>query len=287
MKPAGTLIVVALALATGFFFGRWYERPGVTSNAPPPSMMMAAPSAPSAPMMPSEPSPSDRPSLTGKVLELIQVPKYTYLRLSTATGEEWAAVGTTTSVKQGDTVTIAEASQMANFSSPTLNRTFATIYFGNLGGGSSGEPALPSPTGASPFPSMLAKPPATGQAEASPHGAAGAEDPGPGAKVERAKGESGKTVSEVHAQRQALVGKTVKVHGRVTKVVSVQGLTYLHLRDGSGEAGRDDFDLMVTTKASPAVNAVVTVEGPVAVDRDVGIGKVYPVMLDTAQVVEN
>ena len=54
------------------------------------------------------------PALKGEVLEVQNVPGYTYLRLKTATGETWAAV-TTAAVKTGATVVIVNTSTMQNF----------------------------------------------------------------------------------------------------------------------------------------------------------------------------
>lgn len=71
------------------------------------------------------------PSIEGKVVEVMQVPNYTYLRLETAQGEVWAAVPTA-EVKQGATVGVANAAAMDGFHSKTLNKTFDRIMFGTL-----------------------------------------------------------------------------------------------------------------------------------------------------------
>lgn len=69
--------------------------------------------------------------LTGKVLEVLEVPQYTYMRLSTPGGEVWAAVGKA-AVKVGDEVSIAQPMVMENFPSKTLNRSFDKLIMGNL-----------------------------------------------------------------------------------------------------------------------------------------------------------
>jgi hypothetical protein len=69
--------------------------------------------------------------LKGKVLEVLEVPQYTYMRLSTPGGEVWAAVGKT-KVKVGDEVAIAQPMVMENFPSKALNRTFDKLIMGNL-----------------------------------------------------------------------------------------------------------------------------------------------------------
>ena len=71
-------------------------------------------------------------TISGRVAELIQVPSYTYLRLETSTGDAWAAISTNTMLQKGDDVTLANATAMHGFSSPTLKRGFDTIYFAQL-----------------------------------------------------------------------------------------------------------------------------------------------------------
>lgn len=70
---------------------------------------------------------------TGKVVELIDVPSYTYMRVQTAGGEEWAAVNTV-KVNVGDTVTVNSQLTMENFRSSSLNRTFPRLVMGMLVG---------------------------------------------------------------------------------------------------------------------------------------------------------
>ncbi len=70
-------------------------------------------------------------TLKGEVLEAKDVSIYTYLHLKTSKGETWAAVNKSKLAK-GDRVEIEKAMVLHDFKSPSLNRTFKTIYFGNL-----------------------------------------------------------------------------------------------------------------------------------------------------------
>lgn len=86
--------------------------------------------------MATGPAATDAPQdvqLTGKVLEAIDVPSYTYMRLQTSGGEEWAAVNTT-KVNVGDTVTVNSQLVMENFRSSSLNRTFPKLIMGMMVG---------------------------------------------------------------------------------------------------------------------------------------------------------
>lgn len=69
--------------------------------------------------------------LDGTVLEVLEVPSYTYLRLKTAEGEQWAAI-TTAPAKVGARVRIANPMVMENFESKALKRHFDRIVFGTL-----------------------------------------------------------------------------------------------------------------------------------------------------------
>ena len=189
----------------------------------------------------------------GEVKEVLQVDKYTYLRLASAAGEQWAAVPHQ-EVAVGKRVRIGDPTEMQGFSSPTLGRTFDRIWFGVLDesgagsphGGSSGSTAAPS-TGA----------------------------------VAKAEGAAGHTVAEVVKDAAKLRDTTVRVRGKVTKLTAgVLGKTWLHVSDG------DKSDLVVTTTGATSVGAVVLLEGRVATDRDLGSGYRYPVLLDDAKIVE-
>ena len=121
----------------------------------------SAPSAPSAPSMPSAPSaPSDAVPggvLRGRVAEVIQVPQYTYVRLESG---DWAAVSSAPSLAVGATVGINLQTQMTQFSSPSLGRTFDKIWFGMLEGA---EPVARQPTT---MDAPMGKPPAAPEVKA-------------------------------------------------------------------------------------------------------------------------
>ena len=146
-------------------------------------------------------------------------------------------------------------------------------------GGSSGSamdgaemPAMGETTGGAAGPSM-----------ADQHRAAASGPSGVAVKkVERAAGPQGRTVAEVWAQRAKLANGPVAVRGQVVKSTEVMGRHFLHLRDGSGTVGKDD-DLTVTSQESIPVGEVVTLQGKVAVDLDLGAGYRYPVIVEDAQ----
>lgn len=75
-----------------------------------------------------------RKSHKGKVLETIEVARYTYLRIETAPGSElWAAVSKPDAkIETGSPVEVIESTVMTDFRSPALNRVFPSVVFGVL-----------------------------------------------------------------------------------------------------------------------------------------------------------
>jgi hypothetical protein len=244
--------------------------------APPPQAagMAGAPAAPAA-------------AIKGKVLERLDAPPYSYLKLQTEQGEVWAAVPKTDTAN-GTEVVVGGAMPMTNFESKTVNRKFDVVYFGTLGGGDAGgeRAAAPAPTGAMPPGSggMGAMPQQGPAAMAAQHAAAaaGPQDVGD-VKVSKASGAEARTVAEVYAQRTALKEKPVAIRGKVVKFnEAIMGRNWVHIRDGSGTAGKDN-DLTVTTGDKAAVGEVVIVKGTVRVDKDFGSGYAYPVIVEDAK----
>ncbi len=208
------------------------------------------------------------PPLQGQVLETIDGGQYTYLRLKTKDGESWAAV-MHADVKKGAQVTIENPMVMTNFESKTLKRTFDKIVFGSLAGAGAGA----QPMG--PMPPHGMSGPARGM-QRSPEIAV--------ASVPRASGPDGHTVAEVHAQKAALKGKAVAVHGTVVKFLpNIMGKNWVHLRDGTGSASDGSNDLVITTKGTAKTGEIVTARGVVRTDIDVGgMGMTYKVLVEDA-----
>jgi hypothetical protein len=259
MRRLTLVLSVALAVA------------GCKKKEPAPPPTAAAEAAP--------PAAAGGASIKGKVLERLDAPPYSYLKLQTAEGEAWAAVPKT-EVANGQEVTVTGAMPMTGFESKTLKRKFDTVYFGTLGG--EGAPAQPA----------AAAPPAMGAGEgmgqagmAAQHAAAAAGPSDVGdVKVPKASGADARTIAEVYAQRNALKEKPVTLRGKVVKFnEGIMGRNWIHVRDGSGSAGKDN-DLTITTNDRAAVGDVVVVKGTVRTDKDFGSGYAYPVIIEDAKV---
>jgi hypothetical protein len=265
-----TFAVLAVVLAVAGCNG------GKKEPAPPSAVLEAGSTAPAAPSA----------SIKGKVLERLDAPPYSYLRLQTAQGEAWAAVPKT-EVAKGQEVTVAGAMPMMGFESKMLKRKFDTIYFGTLGGADAQAQAQPTPAAMPPPGGMggegMGGMPAPNMAAQHAAAAAGPSDVAD-VKVPKASGSDARTVAEVHAQRMALKDKPVTVRGKVVKFnEGIMGRNWVHLRDGSGTAGKDN-DLTVTTGDKASVGEVVVVKGKVQIDKDFGSGYAYPVIVEEAKV---
>lgn len=224
-----------------------------------PHILLAAAIATAALAVQAAPPVQDTP-VKGEVLEVRDVPTYTYLRLKTKDGEIWAAVPTT-AVKKGAQVTLQNPMVMENFESKTLNKKFDRIVFASLG-----DPNV-APAPAAP-----------------PHGTPSVPA-APVAKIAKATGPGAKTVAEIVAGPAALKGKDVTIHGQVVKFNSgILGKNWVHLQDGTGSAANGTHDVLVTTTDTIAVGDVVNVTGTVRTNVDLGGGYVYAVLVEDARI---
>jgi hypothetical protein len=205
--------------------------------------------------------PSSQGPVKGEVLEVRDVPTYTYLRLKTKEGEIWAAVPTA-SVKKGAQVTLDNPMVMENFESKSLNKKFDRIVFASLADPNARmAPSAPAPRGASPAPAV------------------------PVAKIAKATGPGAKTVAEVVAGQAALKDKPVTIRGQVVKFNSgILGKNWVHLQDGSGSAASGTHDILLTTTDTTAVGDVVNVTGTVRTNVDLGSGYAYAVLVEDARI---
>lgn len=205
-------------------------------------------------------APGDANSLLrGTVLETMDSGGYTYIHLQLDGGaKKWAAIPGS-KVAKGQHVTLLAGTEMGEFKSKTLNRTFDSIIFSpGLAAGSSPQAEPASPTGAIPPPKEAVR-------------------------IGKAPGAAAYTIAEIHQKGAALAGKTVFVRGRVVKAaMGIMGRNWLHLQDGSGQPKASDYDLVVTTDEKAKVGETVTARGVVVVNQDFGAGYRYAVLIEKA-----
>ncbi len=97
--------------------------------------------------------------------------------------------------------------------------------------------------------------------------------------------ESPATVASINQNKAALAGKVVKAAGKVVKVNNgIMGRNFVHVQDGSGDAGAGSNNLIVTSKDTAQVGQQVAVSGKVTLNRDFGAGYMYPLLLEEAAI---
>ncbi len=196
----------------------------------------------------------------GSVLETMNTGGYTYALLETAEDQRWVA-GPETSIAVGDVVQVSQGMPMTEFTSKTLNRTFDVVFFvdaiDNLTSPQAGATA--------PHPTM---PPVQETVD-----------------VDVPELEPGQNIAWVYANKDSLADQSISLRGKVVKYNSnILGWNYFHIQDGSGAATDGNNDLTVTSKATTAVGDTVVVTGTLVLDKDLGAGYVFPVLLEDAAV---
>jgi len=233
--------------------------------------------------------------LKGKVVEALAGGGFSYVRMTAAAGEYWVAVPET-EVKVGEEVSVAEGQLMENFASKSLGRTFPKIVMSTglvgkkpkmgaapHGGGNAAAPA------ASSFASAMQKEaPAGTQQPGGPEAVPGSSKavvPLAEVKVAKATGPNAYSVAEAFGKAASLTGKKVRVRGKVMKVsANIMGRNWIHLQDGTGDPMKNTHDLVITSAEQPAKDAVVTIEGVLATNKDFGAGYVYAVIVEEGKV---
>ena len=213
---------------------------------------------------------ADNSSLSGKVVETMSSGGYTYVLLEKNGKKTWVAVPQM-AVTVGQELALQPGAEMGNFTSRSLKRTFDVIIF-------SGGPVMPQ---------QASTAPAGHQSEGTkgPGSKAAVASAEKGIKVEKATGPNAYTVGDIFAKGAELDKKTAVVRGKVVKVSEgIMGSNWIHLQDGTGDAGKKTHDLVVTTQELPAVGDVVTMNGTVSINKDFGSGYKYNVIIEKASI---
>lgn len=198
-------------------------------------------------------------ALTGMVIETLEGGGYTYMLLENSGKKTWVAIPKT-KVEKGQNISVSPGTEMQNFQSKTLNRTFDSIIFsgGVVGKKVDGETKSPGSKGSAV--TVTEK-----------------------IKVDKATGPDAYTVAEIFKNSKKLEEKKVVVRGKVVKVAAgVLKKNWIHLQDGTGEAGNND--LVVTSDDLPKVGDVVTASGTLYNDKDFGSGYKYKVIIEKANI---
>lgn len=93
------------------------------------------------------------------------------------------------------------------------------------------------------------------------------------------------TVAVLNQNKAGLAGKTISAQGKVVKVNNgIMGRNFVHVQDGTGDAGKGTNNLIVTSKQTAAVGDQVTISGVVVLNRDFGAGYSYALLIEDASI---
>jgi len=203
-------------------------------------------------------------SVSGVILEKLDVPPDSYLRLQTDHGEVWAKVPIA-DLDTGSIVKIVKAQEMRQWDSPKLQRVFDRLYLGQL---DTQDQAISPRTihgGAIEAPQSMTQ-------SMSQMGESGVSADVSIPRLDRAPGADGRTVAEIVINGLSLKDKTVSVRGQVVratkglKVPNVVGGTWIHIQDGSGDQTKGTHDLTLATDEAVNVGDILVLQGKVTMD---------------------
>ena len=194
--------------------------------------------------------------------EIIQGSNYTYVRVSADGKDYWIAIEKA-EVKEGETYYWSMGAEMNEFTSKELKRTFRSIFFV--------QDFTDKPITITLAPKQIPLTSMAGKQQAPEY---------PGIIVPKAPG--GITIAEFYAGKNSIAGKTVRICGKVVKFSGgIMKKNWVHIQDGTKDAGK--YDLTVTTQDSVKVGDVVVFEGMATVNKDVGAGYFYEILLEDAK----
>ncbi len=194
------------------------------------------------------------------VKEVLNANAYTYLLVTEADKEYWIAVPKT-EVTVGKTYTYQGGMEMKKFESKDLKRTFDSVLF--VEGIIDPNATAAAETTSTPVKVVSSKELAKG--------------------IILAKG--GISVFELYSTRDKLAGKTVILTGKVIKFMpEIMNKNWIHLQDGSNFNGFND--ITITTLEKVKVDDVVSLKGTVVLNKDLGSGYKYDVLIEDAVLVK-
>ncbi len=232
-------------------------------------------------------TPSDVHKLV--VDNVMQASAYTYLHGKENGADQWVAVPSMTA-KSGETYYYKGGLQMKKFESKELNKVFESIILLDRVSAEPDKLGEEKPSQAA-APADAAYGATSAPADAGAEKPAGAKDDGAQytrtstppekkeVKVSPAKG--GITIAELFAKKEAYAGKTVRIKGEVTKFTpAVMNKNWIHIQDGTESNGK--FDLAVTSDVETKVGETVTLEGKISLNKDLGYGYFFEVIMEDA-----
>jgi hypothetical protein len=194
------------------------------------------------------------------VKEVLNANAYNYLLVTEADKEFWIAVPKA-EVKVGKTYTYEGGVEMKKFESKDLKRTFDSVFF---------VEGLTDPNPPTATETAKSLPKVTSSILLSKG-------------ITLAKG--GISIFNLYSTKDKLAGKTVVLTGKVVKFLpQIMNKNWIHLQDGTSFNGLND--ITITTLEKVKVDEIVTLKGTVVLNKDLGSGYKYEVLIEDAVLVK-
>jgi len=188
---------------------------------------------------------------------------YSYLRVNENGKNFWLA-SPIIDAKKGDNIYYSGATEMKNFHSKSLEKTFKSIFFVDH-------------ITKNPWESKENQK-AESKMYKNPHKNSMKKKK---ADIKIKHLDDGYTIAKIYSDKESLKGKPIKVKGQVVKFnPSILNTNWVHIQDGTGDEAT--CDLVITTQEVFNVGDVVVFEGKVVIDKDLGSGYKFPLMLEDA-----
>ena len=213
------------------------------------------------------------------VQQVLQASEYTYLRAKENSNDIWLAVPSM-QAKTGDIYYYEGGIEMKKFESKELSKVFESIILL--------EKLNTEPKNSAVVVSEkpYATPVADNQAPVTAGTATGENykrkaTPPEKKEIKVATAKGGISIADLFSKKDNYAGKTVKIKGQVTKYTpAVMNKNWIHIQDGTDDNGK--FDLAVTSETEVKVGDIVTLEGKIALNKDLGYGYFFEVIMEDA-----
>lgn len=194
------------------------------------------------------------------VKEILNANQYTYLLVTEGEKEFWIAIPKT-DVNVGKTYTYEGGIEMKKFESKDLKRTFDSVFF---------VEGITDPN-----------PPAVKKTDTISKNKITSIQLSKG--ITLAKGAI--TLYDLFTTKDKLAGKTVILTGKVVKFMpEIMNKNWIHLQDGTAFNGFND--ITITSLSKVKVDEIVTLKGKVVLNKDLGSGYKYDVLIEDAVLVK-
>ena len=93
------------------------------------------------------------------------------------------------------------------------------------------------------------------------------------------------SLADLFKDKTKYANETIKVRGEVVKYNSgIMGKNWIHIQDGTEFSGKKD--LTITTDMVAKLGDTINIEGKITLDKDLGAGYFYDVIMEGAKIIK-